>query len=178
MLLANYQDFENGGLYDPPYRRYPFFGSRADWLSESFQGSFLIVGCGWGFLVDELRSRGREAWGCDLSDYAIRCAGREVPTVARFIGKANGLNSDEMLALFGRSFDVGVSEDVLTCLDNEGQVRGLDRAMGKVADHNVHIVTPESSGSRDGRVFWASSDRWVNMFPHATVIAADDERIA
>lgn len=41
---------------------------------------FLEVGCGCGILVKELRDRGADAWGIDVSDYAIseNCAGEFV----------------------------------------------------------------------------------------------------
>ena len=50
-----------------------FFGSVADHIKAGIQpGSVLDAGCAMGFLVESLRVRGVEAWGVDISEYAIQ----------------------------------------------------------------------------------------------------------
>src|ERR1700676_1129459 len=50
-----------------------FFSSIAIHISELLQPrSVLDAGCAMGFLVEELRKRGVEACGIDISEYAIR----------------------------------------------------------------------------------------------------------
>ena len=50
-----------------------FFGSVADQIKTRIQpGSVLDAGCAMGFLVESLRVRGIEAWGIDISEYAIQ----------------------------------------------------------------------------------------------------------
>jgi len=74
------------GLYDAyyfatgcgrPYRRdeewLRFFGSVADRIMRDVRpSSVLDVGCAMGFLVEALRQRGVEAFGVDISEYAIQ----------------------------------------------------------------------------------------------------------
>lgn len=49
-----------------------FFGSIADHIvKEICPGTVLDAGCGMGFLVEALRDRGIEAYGLDISEYAI-----------------------------------------------------------------------------------------------------------
>jgi predicted TPR repeat methyltransferase len=172
MLLANYEDFENGGLYDN-YRRYKWFAVRAKYLADKYDGTFLIAGCGWGFLVDELRLLGREAWGCDLSDYAIRSAGREVPDSISYISKADAMDARQLAKIGPGTFDVAVSEDMLTVLDNPGQMLRVDRALRQVAKQIVHIVSVEDlDAPQDKRVRWYDEGWWQNQFRGANVVAA------
>lgn len=60
-----------------PYERnekwMAFFGSIADRIIKDFNPrTVLDAGCAMGFLVEALRSRGVEAFGVDISDYAIQ----------------------------------------------------------------------------------------------------------
>jgi hypothetical protein len=59
-----------------PYRRddhwLSFFANIADHIVERLNPqSVLDAGCAWGFLVEALRKRGVEAFGVDISEYAI-----------------------------------------------------------------------------------------------------------
>ena len=60
-----------------PYQRdakwLDFFGNIADRIiSDIRPASVLDAGCAWGFLVEALRQRGIEAYGLDISEYAIQ----------------------------------------------------------------------------------------------------------
>jgi len=59
-----------------PYQRddgwLGFFADIADQIIERLHPtSVLDAGCAWGFLVEALRTRGVDAWGVDVSEYAI-----------------------------------------------------------------------------------------------------------
>lgn len=59
-----------------PYERsehwLSFFGHIADMIVQNIgPASVLDAGCAWGFLVENLRNRGVEAYGVDISEYAI-----------------------------------------------------------------------------------------------------------
>src|SRR6476620_2014570 len=60
---------------DPYGRTQPwieFFAHAADMLVHSLQPRRVFdAGCAWGLLVEAFRDRGVEAWGVDLSPYAI-----------------------------------------------------------------------------------------------------------
>jgi SAM-dependent methyltransferase len=61
-----------GGPYERNERWLKFFGDVADGIIRDFHPtSVLDAGCAMGFLVEELRKRGVEAIGIDISDYAI-----------------------------------------------------------------------------------------------------------
>jgi SAM-dependent methyltransferase len=59
-----------------------FFGGIADRIvSDIAPARVLDAGCAWGLLVEALRARGVEAWGIDVSEYAI---GQVAPAVAPY----------------------------------------------------------------------------------------------
>src|SRR5438132_3254774 len=61
-----------GGPYERNDQWLHFFGTVADGLIRDFHPtSVLDAGCALGFLVEELRKRGVEAEGFDVSEFAI-----------------------------------------------------------------------------------------------------------
>ena len=56
-----------------------FFGGIADRIVQDIQPKIVLdAGCAMGFLVEEFRKRGIEAWGVDISEYAIQNAHPDV----------------------------------------------------------------------------------------------------
>lgn len=170
-LLANQQDFEAGGLYGQ-YKRFAWFKRRAEIIRQTYgPESVLIIGCGWGYLVDELRKKGVAAWGVDLSEYAIRRAHAEVPDVYRYISKADGRNARQMERVGPGYFDLAVTEDVLTTCSNEQEVERFLEAARTVSDQRLHIVTcwlptqdlPDKLEQRDKRVLWHYEEEWLEL---------------
>jgi 2-polyprenyl-3-methyl-5-hydroxy-6-metoxy-1,4-benzoquinol methylase len=168
-LLANQQDFEANGLYSN-YHRYKLFQRRAEIIRQTFSPqSVLVVGCGWGFLVDELRMKGLDAWGVDLSEYAIRKAHAEVPDVYRYIEKADGRVARSLERVGPGHWDVVVTEDVLTVCSNEQEVSRFVAAARAVGDQAFHIVTcwlpgrEEKVKGRDSRVMWKYQEEWAEL---------------
>lgn len=174
-LLASWEDFENGGLYDR-YRRYPFFATRADYLATRYAGTFLIVGCGWGYLVDELLIRGIDAWGVDWSDYAIRTGRRELPHMQHRIIRGDARRHKDLQVGPGH-FDVAVSEDMLTVMVSPGEMLRVHNSMKQVASSLVHIVSyeqPDKVGLGDERIRWHTMDWWGDQFGDAHIVGAQD----
>ena len=70
----NYQFFEQGcgADYKDKERWSAFFGGIAEKIIALFHPETVLdAGCAFGYLVSELRKRGVEAYGFDISDYAI-----------------------------------------------------------------------------------------------------------
>jgi SAM-dependent methyltransferase len=68
-----------GGPYERNEHWLKFFGEIADGIVRDFHpASVLDAGCAMGFLVEELRKRGVDAAGIDISDYAISQAHESV----------------------------------------------------------------------------------------------------
>jgi len=173
--IASIEDFEQGGLYTS-YTRYPFFKERATNLKGRITtGKVLIVGCGWGYLVDELVKLGIDAWGIEISQYAVDKAQTVIPDNAYRIIKgdasivadmdrvktASGLNKNQ-------KFYLVVSEDMFTvCLDDE--VTLTLNQMHRIGSHYLHIMTcihPEIPGdieSRFASINWKTQSQWKTL---------------
>lgn len=137
-------------LYDE-YRRFPFFAERAAAVRARYPDArrVLVVGCGYGYLVDELRRAGvPDPWGVDASPWAVERAAAVLPGAsARRVRLADATDAaslaaalPEVLRRDGR-FDVAVTEDVLPVLD-PGEQRALLAAVRARAAAVLHVVTP------------------------------------
>jgi SAM-dependent methyltransferase len=92
-----------------PYQRNEewlrFFGLVADRIVSDIRPQVVLdAGCALGFLVETLRARGVEAWGVDISDYAIRNVYEPIRPFCR-IGS--------ITEAFPRRYDLIVSIEVL-----------------------------------------------------------------
>lgn len=188
--LASAGDFEGGGLYTQ-YQRYPFFGWRAEWLIQRYgtAGKWLIAGCGWGYLVDELVKLGVDAWGIEAAAYATTKALAEVPNVASRIVLADATNRSQIAAarttagLTGNQrFSVLVTEDLLPMLSDAEASTAISEAR-RVATNIVHIVTalrPNevaadsiATGQRSPVVTWKTMAQWKALAGVDTVLNAE-----
>ena len=62
----------NGVSYSERERMYPFFEQIAEKIIKNYAPKTVLdVGCAYGYLVEALRCRGVEAYGIDISEYAI-----------------------------------------------------------------------------------------------------------
>lgn len=126
----------------------------------------LEIGCAKGFMVQDLNDLGVDAYGLDVSDYAINTA-PDAATVARpdlaakfFVG-----DMKTALAQFGRNeFDVVYSMRVLECLDDVDLPDVIDE-LNRIAKKQIHVLD-EFSGSQavasqyyNGKVI----EEWVAM---------------
>jgi hypothetical protein len=92
-----------------PYQRSPawlaLFNAIAERIDQDIQpASVLDAGCAIGLLVEGLRQRGVEAWGIDISEYAIQNVSPEIRSCCRVASVADPLDRD---------YDLIVSIEVL-----------------------------------------------------------------
>ena len=65
--------------YEEPEQWEIFFGAIADRIVQDLRPrTVLDAGCAMGYLVAALRERGVEAYGIDISDYAICCVREDI----------------------------------------------------------------------------------------------------
>jgi SAM-dependent methyltransferase len=98
-----------------PYQRneewLTFFGSIADNIIDGLQpGTVLDAGCALGFLVESLRKRGVQAFGIDISDFAIQ---NVHPDFKSFCWKGS------IVQPFPQKYDLIVSIEVLEHMQTE-----------------------------------------------------------
>lgn len=92
----------------------------------------LEVGCAKGFVVEDLRSLGVEAWGVDVSEYAISCA---APVIRPFLVVADARS----LPMFAdREFDFLFTRGVLECFHDLDPVIAQFNRISKAQAHFTH----------------------------------------
>ena len=130
--LYDREYFENH--YDPPYKRTEerwlnFFNHIGDELVRSLKPrTALDVGCAIGFLVEALRRRGVQAYGIDLSEYAIH----QVPEDLKGFCTVKSV-----LEPLPDSFPL--TYDVITCIE---VLEHMSHDEGQVAVRNIANKTP------------------------------------
>jgi SAM-dependent methyltransferase len=141
-----------------PYQRNDawlgFFDRVAAWIHRTIgPATVLDAGCAFGFLVEKLRERGVEAWGLDISEYAIARVDAAVAPYCR-VGS--------VLEPFGRRYDLIVCIEVLEHL---APADGL-LAIANLAEHTDDVLF--SSTPHDYRELThervQSPDRWAVLF--------------
>lgn len=100
---------------------------------------FLDIGCGCGILVKTLREKGAEAWGIDISQYAI--ANSCSPEFVK-LGDIRNIPFDD------NSFDVVHSSGVMGYFPKEDVDAIITecKRVGKIQDHNIDYNYFEEHG--------------------------------
>lgn len=174
MLLATREDFEPAtdleratALYTQ-YERYPFFEQRAaDFNGRYAKGKMLVAGCGFGYLVDELVSRGWDAWGCDASTYAINRGKELLPAIANRLLVGDILVRNSLAAVRtsaglsgNQRFAVTVTEDVLTML-TDAEIPTALTELRRITNDLAHVVwTLDPTTTQDPRCNWKTLAQW------------------
>lgn len=140
-----------------PYERnehwLTFFGEVADGIVREFAPQRVLdVGCAMGFLVEALRARGVEAWGIDVSEFAISKAD---DSVQPFCAVASA--DEDLPRHFPSSFDL------VTCVE---VIEHIPSASARAATENL---------ARWGRqiLFSSSSDDFAEP-THVNVLPAEE----
>jgi SAM-dependent methyltransferase len=126
--LSCYQDYRW-----LPEKTIPAVMSYIDFLDIKRGQSVLDFGCAKGFYVKALRMLHREAYGCDISEYAIEYADESIKQYVR-------VNSFEDIIPFDINFDYVVAKDVLEHMEFGVLTHFLSEAKKKT--NKLFIVVP------------------------------------
>ncbi len=89
----------------------PMVMSYIDHLGLERYHTILDFGCAKGFVVKAFRLLYRQAWGCDVSEYAIGCSDEDTKRFLRICG--------DVLVPFDMDFDYILAKDVLEHIDEK-----------------------------------------------------------
>jgi len=125
--------------------------------------SVLVVGSGFGFMVEELLARGVNAWGLDVSEYAISqtpaaIVGRNLLGDARLRSALNAARSAAGLKGNAR-FDLILTEDVLPCMSSDAEALALAVELRRHAIRVGHRVSTFPSLADVGYL-WHTLAEW------------------
>lgn len=128
-------------VYAEAYTEYPLpdtvYAKRAQ-LFKSFPERIMVVGCGFGHLVSELRKLGKDAWGVDASAWA---ALSRVDDHAWMSDILDGNNVRLLQGYIGPIATV-ITEDLLPWLTDEEAVTCANNCstLGQIV---IHLVTEQ-----------------------------------
>lgn len=114
-----------------------FFGNIADAIIRDFSPKTVLdAGCAWGYLVAALRNRGVEAWGVDISPYAISKAHKAIRPYC-----AVGSLTEALPDTLPKSYDLVVSIEVFGHLhEHDGLI-----AIQRLCSYSDQIILSTSS---------------------------------
>lgn len=152
MRLASRADFY-GHIYTS-YRHHEGYAKRAR-LFRYFPEPILVVGCGFGFLIEEFDRLKKSAWGVDASPYVI-----ENRVHAR-VREGNILNLSDFN--LGR-FKTLITEDLLPYLtDEEALIAARNcQALSPIV---IHMVTEQGQADLN----YHSTSDWMRLTNQLTV---------
>lgn len=94
----------------------------------------LEIGCAKGYVVEALRDEGIDAWGIDVSDYAISCAREDIKPYLR-VGDIRTALKDYKR----NEFDVLFSRWTLECIDDT-DLPELIADMNRISKLQIHAI--------------------------------------
>ena len=105
-----------------------FFDQMAERIIEQYNpGNVLDAGCAWGFLVEAFRKRGVEAYGLDISEFAIKNVHQDFKPYCRIGSIADS---------FDREYDLITCIEVLEHMPQ----REAEKAIENICSHAKEIV--------------------------------------
>jgi len=166
---AGYSRYERWHRYDGTNSTGEFWADFAASLLRDFDlagEKILELGCAKGFVVEDLRAQGVDAYGCDVSEYAISKASESVQPYL--------LCGEALLILRStppEEYDFIISRGLLECIDPVA-FPSLVAEMNRTAQKQVHFVHIEINPEfyvRQSLQQWAAFD-----WKEGTVLIAID----
>lgn len=146
------EDYSNAEIWTA------FFGNIADKIIELFSPrTVLDAGCANGYLVSALRQRGVEAWGLDISSYAIESAPEEIKPYLCVQSMTDPLPDH-----FPQRYDVAVTIEVLEHMFPEDGTKAIKR-LCQYSDTVIFSSTPDDIDNRT-HVNVQQAEYWAKEF--------------
>lgn len=147
-----------GGNYTNREQWEPFFSNIADKIIERFNPrTVLDAGCATGYLVEALRNRGIEAYGFDISEYAINNTSEDIKPFCIVHSILDPLPDN-----FPQEFDLIITLEVLEHLfPEEGR-----QALGNLCKYTDKIIFSSTPNDIDDRthVNVQLGEYWAKLF--------------
>jgi GT2 family glycosyltransferase/SAM-dependent methyltransferase len=132
-----------------------FFGAIADHIAGDIKPKRVLdVGCAKGFLVEALRDRGVDAWGIDISEYAIGEVRDDIRPFCR-VGSVVDLTADD-------TCDLVVCIEVLEHLDEDDGRRAIAAICASTSD--VLFSSSPDDFTEPTHVNVRSRSWWIDRF--------------
>jgi len=139
------------------YQHYPHFKTRAEWIKNNIKGTILVIGCAYGYLLEELEKLGIIAYGVEKSEYAYSQIKSSI--------KERVYNCDIIdLQVDPDLFDWVISWNVLDCLDGDKHASQVAKVLSNITQNQLHVVATHEQYIKDGYMVRPIS-YWTKLFP-------------
>lgn len=134
-----------------------YYGPGGEDLSNTH--NLLDVGCAYGFLVRHLRRRGVEAWGIDISEFALKSAPDDISTYLR----QHDITKDNPYTFAGFPFARLACFETLEHIPEEDVMTALACLFGALKQGGVALLTI----CTDNRPGWETDPTHVTIKPRS-----------
>lgn len=149
------------GPFGSGYTDFPINQVKADYiLHKEPRGKVLDIGCAYGYIVKKLRAKGIDAWGVDISQYALSKAPEVVKPYLKHA-------SADRLPFGDKEFDIAFSASTFEHMPQTMVAKAISEAV-RVAVRGIISVTPETTPNFDEDITHRTKQPlswWREQFP-------------
>lgn len=166
-------EYWNGelGYRSPGYQDFPINQKKVEYiLKKGIKGPVLDVGCAHGYIVKRLREKGINAWGIDISKYAIDHAPEDIKQYLRHADATD-------IPFPDKTFDMAVSFSTLEHIPTE-KIEETIKEITRVAKRGIISVTPGDDphfNEDPSHVTKKPLEWWWKKFPKKFEIIGDSD---
>jgi ubiquinone/menaquinone biosynthesis C-methylase UbiE len=118
----------------------------------------MVLGCARGYLVRALRERNVEAYGIDISEWAIKNADEKIKDYV-YLGNINDMGRWK-----NGEFDLIIASDVLEHIEKQELVKVLNE-IARICGKYVYVYVPVVDNGRDkSHISIFPSEWWIKQF--------------
>ena len=149
------------GPFGSGYTDFPINQVKADYiLRREPRGKVLDIGCAYGYIVKKLRAKGIDAWGVDISQYALSKAPEVVKPYLKHA-------SADRLPFGDKEFDIAFSASTFEHMPQTMVAKAISEAV-RVAGRGIIAVTPGTAPHFDEDITHRTKQPlswWREQFP-------------
>ena len=158
------------GFITPPYQDWPINQVKVDYiLSQLPQGKVLDIGCAMGYLVRRLRAKGVDAYGVDISSYALEHAPTEVREYLELVDVTQGLPFQN------QEYDLVYSTGVFEHFEGEGLSKAISETV-RIAKRGIIAITLKGDPGAEedpNHPTLKTKEEWQALFPEEFEVRSD-----
>lgn len=159
-IKSYYDEYGEGIGYDNKQLWMNNFNNIADSIIKIINPKTVLdIGCAYGYLVEALRKKGVEAYGIDVSEYAINQSEESIRPYLKCMSALDGLPEN-----FPKQYDLLVSIEMIEHLYEED---GL-KLIAKISEYSNQVLLSSTDSDFDDPTHFnvQPKEYWVEKFAH------------
>lgn len=136
-------------------------------LVEQYDKPLLIAGCGYGYTIEELVDKGVDAYGIDISQFALIQSAQRIRTRVAQADMTDLVEMEAIVNMF-TDFETVVTEASMSCVDDPEMA---SMVLNQIADNVIHLVRTDVN---DEFYNVKSLTEWRAMLPSDTWLSYEE----